>query len=79
MAVIANTDRRRQLVESLHQTLDRLSNAPPCEERCTRCGLTLACMNAQLWFDGSEQSWDIPLFYCAKCNPEVADHRSFAA
>ena len=79
MSIIADLDRRNQLVGSLKQMLDSLSKAHLKDEYCERCGLLLAHINARFWLDGLEQGWEIPLPYCLNCNPEVGNQRSFAA
>jgi hypothetical protein len=79
MSPIAATDRHMQLIDSLRRRLDRLSKAPRKEEYCNCCGFRLVHINAHFWLDGSEQGWDVPLSYCANCNPGFGDQHSFAA
>jgi hypothetical protein len=72
-------DRHWRLIDSLLQGLERLSKAPWREEYCDRCGFRLVHINAHFWLDGDEQAWDIPMPYCANCNPGFGYQRGFAA
>jgi hypothetical protein len=79
MSTIAAIDRRNQLVDELKQLLQYLSNTPPREKYCERCGFLMTHSSAHFWLDGWHEAWEIPLPYCPKCNPEVGSHGSFAA
>jgi hypothetical protein len=72
-------ERRTQLVDGLKQLLENLSKAPLREEYCAHCGFLMTHVNACVWLDSVHERWEIPLPYCANCNPEVGNHRSFAA
>ena len=76
---IAAIARRTQLVDGLKQLLENLSKAPLREEYCAHCGFLMTHVNACFWLDSVHERWEIPLPYCANCNPEVGNHRSFAA
>lgn len=75
----AAIERIDQLVDALKRLLESLSDARLKDQYCKRCGLLMTHVGAHFWLDGSDESWEIPLSYCANCNPEVGNHRSFVA
>jgi hypothetical protein len=79
MPTIAAIDRHGQVVDSLKQMLESLSNAPMREEHCERCGALMSHVSTSFWLDGVDRAWEIQLPYCRNCHPEVGDQPSFAA
>ena len=63
------TERPGELVASLKQFLNAQSATPTKTAHCAECGSVLRYLPMQFWLEGCEQSWNIPLPYCADCNP----------
>lgn len=79
MSAIAAIDRPKRLVDELRHLLQDLSSTPPSEKYCERCGSAMTHFSAHFWLEGLRETWEIPLPYCANCNPEIGNRRSFAA
>ena len=78
MSTVKAIDRRNQTMGSLKQMLESLANPSLSEQYCERCGFLMRYVSARFWLEDFDKSWDIPLPYCANCNPEMGNQRSFA-